>query len=85
MNGNFAIHLIPKIQKNICIVYLKSIRNFLFQEKEKCMYMIVFVRIFISAYIKENRILYEGFIEEDLDNFCLKEVEAVDRECDQVK
>jgi len=49
------------------------------------MYMIVFVRIFISAYIKENRILYEGFIEEDLDNFCLKEVEAVDRECDQVK
>jgi hypothetical protein len=47
--------------------------------------MIVFVRIFISAYIKENRILYENFIDMDLDRFCLTEVEALDRECDQVK
>jgi hypothetical protein len=44
----------------------------------------VFIRLFISAYIKENRILYEGFIDEDIDSFCLKEVEALDRECDQV-
>jgi len=46
--------------------------------------MIVFIRIFIAAYIKENRILYECFIDDDIDSFCMKEVEALDRECDQV-
>ncbi len=46
--------------------------------------MIVFIRLFISAYIKENRLLYEGFIEIDLDYFCQTEVEAIDKECDQV-
>ena len=41
--------------------------------------------IIIQAYIKENRILYENFILEDIDSFCLREVEAVDNECDHVQ
>jgi ubiquitin thioesterase protein OTUB1 len=58
----------------------------LFTDKEKCNYMIVYIRIFIAAYIKENRILYESFIfDEDLETFCLREVEAVDVECDNLQ
>jgi len=57
----------------------------LFGDKEKGNYMIVFVRIFIAAYIKENRIMYECFIDDDLDAWCQREVEAVDNECDQVQ
>jgi len=47
--------------------------------------MIVFVRMCISSFIKQNRFLYENFIEEDLDSFCMREVEAIDRECDHVQ
>jgi ubiquitin thioesterase protein OTUB1 len=58
----------------------------IFADKEKCNYMIVYIRIFIASYIKENRILYENFIfDDDLDTWCLREVEAVDNECDHVQ
>lgn len=39
----------------------------------------------VQAYIKENRILYEAFVDDDLDHWCLKEVEAVDNESDHVQ
>lgn len=47
--------------------------------------MIVFIRMCIAAYIKQNRFLYENFIEEDIDSFCLREVEAIDHECDHIQ
>lgn len=47
--------------------------------------MIVFIRIFIAAYIKENRILYENFIDDNLDMWIHREVEAIDNECDHVQ
>lgn len=58
----------------------------LFSSKEKVNYMIAFVRIFISAYIKENRFLYENFIiDEDLDSWCRREVEPIDIEADNLQ
>ncbi len=56
--------------------------------------MIVYIRMYIAvriinlikqAYIKENRILYEAFIEDDLEMWCMREVEAVDNECDHIQ
>jgi len=47
--------------------------------------MIVFIRIFIASYIKENRLIYGCFVDDDLDNWCQREVEAVDNECDHVQ
>jgi hypothetical protein len=41
--------------------------------------------MYTSAYIKENRFLYEGFIDEDIDSFCHREIEAVDVECDNIQ
>jgi hypothetical protein len=43
------------------------------------------IKLNSKAYIKENRILYENFILDDLDSFCQREVEAVDIECDHVQ
>lgn len=60
--------------------------DILFSDKEKGNYMIAFVRIYISAYIKENRLLYENFIfDEDLDSWCRREVEPIDVECDNLQ
>lgn len=60
--------------------------NLLFSDKEKGNYMIAFVRLFISSYIKENRFLYEAFmIDEDLDSWCRREVEPIDVECDHLQ
>ena len=58
----------------------------LFSDKEKGNYLIVFVRLYIAAYLKENRILYESFIfNEAFDNWIQREVEAIDNECDQIQ
>ena len=58
----------------------------LFTDKEKGNYLIVFVRLYIAAYLKENRILYESFIfDEAFDNWIQREVEAIDNECDQIQ
>ncbi len=57
----------------------------LFQNKERCNYLIYFIRMFTAAYIKENRFLYEAFIDEDLDSFCQREIESVDVECDHIQ
>lgn len=47
--------------------------------------MIVYIRIFIASYIKENRILYENFIDDSLDSWVAREVEAIDNECDHIQ
>lgn len=71
-----------QLEQNEKIPYL----NLLFSDKEKGNYMIAFVRMFISAYIKENRFLYENFIlDEDLDSWCRREVEPIDVECDHLQ
>lgn len=60
--------------------------DMLFDDREKGNYMIAFMRIYISAYIKENRLLYENFIiDEDLDTWCRREVEPIDVECDNLQ
>jgi len=60
--------------------------NLLFSDREKGNYMISYMRMLISAYIKENRILYENFIfDEDLDSWCRREVEPIDVECDNIQ
>ena len=58
----------------------------LFSDKEKGNYLIVFVRLFIAAYLLENRILYVNFIfDEDFETWIHREVEAIDNECDQIQ
>lgn len=72
----------PQLEKNEKLPYL----NLLFSDKVKCNYLISFVRMYISAYIKENRILYENFLfDEDLDSWCRREVEPIDVECDHLQ
>lgn len=70
-------------------IHVDSIREYLdklFSNKEKSNYLIVFVRLFISAYLKENRILYESFIfDDEFNTWVQREVEAIDNECDQVQ
>jgi ubiquitin thioesterase protein OTUB1 len=64
----------------------KPYLDLLFSDQNKCCYMIAFVRTYISAYIKENRLLYENFIyDEDLDSWCRREVEPIDVECDNLQ
>jgi ubiquitin thioesterase protein OTUB1 len=64
----------------------KPYLEILFADKDKGSYMIAFLRIYISAYIKENRLLYENFIfDEDLDSWCRREVEPIDVECDNLQ
>ena len=64
----------------------KPYLQLLFADGDKCSYMIAFVRTYISAYIKENRLLYENFIyDEDLDSWCRREVEPIDVECDNLQ
>ena len=53
--------------------------------KEKCNYLILFVRYCIAEYIRENRIMYEAYIYGDLENWVIKEVEPIDKEADQVQ
>ena len=57
----------------------------LFQNNEKCNYLILFIRYCIAEYIRENRILYESSIEEDLDCWVEREVEPIDKEAAQVQ
>eukprot|EP00997_Jenningsia_sp_PLL12_P006009 NODE_2554_length_903_cov_98.382904_g2099_i0.p6 GENE.NODE_2554_length_903_cov_98.382904_g2099_i0~~NODE_2554_length_903_cov_98.382904_g2099_i0.p6 ORF type:complete len:50 (+),score=1.41 NODE_2554_length_903_cov_98.382904_g2099_i0:590-739(+) len=41
----------------------------------------MYARFMTAAYLKENAILYEGFVG-DVAQFCLREVEQIDVECD---
>ena len=55
-----------------------SVRDYmdnLFKDKEKGNYLIYFMRFCIAAYLKDNRQLYEMYIEGDFDTWIRKEVE----------
>jgi ubiquitin thioesterase protein OTUB1 len=65
-----------------------SVRDYmdnLFKDKEKGNYLIYFMRFCIAAYLKDNRQLYEMYIEGDFDTWIRKEVEAIDNEADQIQ
>lgn len=69
-------------EKNQC----RQLLDMLFNNKEKSNYLIVFVRLFIAAFLKENKILYESFIFDiPFETWVNREVEAVDNECDQIQ
>ena len=65
-----------------------SVRDYmdnLFKDKEKGNYLIYFMRFCIAAYLKDNRQLYEMYIEGNFDTWIRKEVEAIDNEADQIQ
>ena len=65
-----------------------SVRDYmdnLFKDKEKGNYLIYFMRFCVAAYLKDNRQLYEMYIEGDFDTWIRKEVEAIDNEADQIQ
>ena len=65
-----------------------SVRDYmdnLFKDKDKGNYLIYFIRFCIAAYLKDNRALYEVYIEGDFDTWIRKEVEAIDNEADQIQ
>ena len=65
-----------------------SVRDYmdnLFSDKDKGNYLIYFIRFCIASYLKENRMLYEVYIEGDFDTWIRKEVEAIDNEADQIQ
>ena len=53
--------------------------------KEKCNYLVLFIRYSIAEYLRENRLLYEAYIEGNFDNWIENEVELIDNEADQVQ
>lgn len=82
VNFNEELTRIYTIDKEYIVGYLEK----LFANKEKSNYLIAFVRFFIAAYLKENKILYESFIyEDDFNTWISREVEPIDNECDQVQ
>ena len=65
-----------------------SVRDYLdnlFMDKEKGNYLIYFIRFCIAAYLKENHLLYEVYVEGDFESWIHKEVEAIDHEADQIQ
>ena len=65
-----------------------SVRDYidnLFKDQEKGNYLIYFIRFCIAAYLRENRLLYEVYIEGDFDHWIVKEVEAPNNEADQIQ
>jgi len=55
--------------------------------KEKCNYLVLFIRYSIAEYLRENKILYEDSVEasvgQDYNNWLINEVEPIDKEADQ--
>lgn len=49
--------------------------------KEEAVYLIMYARFLTSCYLKQNSIMFEDFVG-DVNNFCMREVESVDVECD---
>ena len=53
----------------------------LLSNQDEANYIIMYIRFMAAAHLKKNAILYEGFIG-DVEQFCNKEVEQLDVECD---
>lgn len=49
--------------------------------KEEATYLIMYARFMTACYLKQNAIMFEDFVG-DVAQFCMKEVEQVDVECD---
>ena len=49
--------------------------------KEEAVYLIMYARFLTACYLKQNSFLFEDFVGE-VSSFCMREVEAVDVECD---
>jgi len=49
--------------------------------KEEANYLIMYARFLTSCYLKQNSFLFEDFVG-DIPSFCMREVEAVNVECD---
>jgi len=49
--------------------------------KEEAVYLIMYARFMTACYLKQNSFLFEDFVG-DVASFCMREVEAVDVECD---
>jgi ubiquitin thioesterase protein OTUB1 len=56
-----------------------------FCDKMDSDYLIMYMRMLTSGYIKTNSFMFEGYIEtETVDQFCQQEVDPIDKEADQV-
>ena len=65
-----------------------SVRDYLdnlFMDKDKCNYLIYFIRFCIASYLKQHHILYEVYVEGPFENWIHTEVEAIDHEADQIQ
>ena len=49
--------------------------------KEEATYLIMYARFMTACHLKQNAIMFEDFVG-DVPSFCMREVEAVDVECD---
>ena len=70
------------------LTYEHTVRDYLdtlFCEREKGNYLIYFIRFCIAAYIKEQKDTYQMYIESPIDEWIVKEVEAINHEADQVQ
>ena len=68
-----------------CGVSVRDYLDNLFLDKDKSNYLIYFVRFCIAAYLKENYMLYEVYVEGSFENWIHSEVEAIDHEADQIQ
>ena len=57
----------------------------LFMDKEKGNYLIYFIRFCIASYLKENKALYDVYVEGNYEDWINREVEAIDHEADQIQ
>ena len=55
------------------------------KNKEKCNYLVLFIRYSIAQYLRENKMLYEGYVDRDYDSWLINEVEPIDKEADQIQ
>jgi ubiquitin thioesterase protein OTUB1 len=59
-----------------------------FQEPYMSNAIVVYLRFLTSAHLKKNDVLYEPFLEDNvisIDDFCSAQVEAMDREADELQ
>jgi len=55
------------------------------KNKEKCNYLVLFIRYSIAEYLRENKMLYEAYVDQNYDIWLVNEVEPIDKEADQIQ
>ena len=69
------------------LITSKTGRNYLdelFKNEEKYNYLNHFIHFCISAFLKENRILYECYVDDDYEKF-IEKIEEVGNECGEIE